>query len=135
MFDHGSLITWLGLIAVAAPVLLLGVLGVPSLANRRLSEEATGKACQVTIITGFLASLTILALMLVHGTRYEAIGVGEWVHIPHYHFSVKLVFDRLSVPFAYLASKVLEKRVEALRKAGDTTQARQLEESLHRYQE
>src|SRR5207244_1887873 len=103
MFDHASLIHLLGLIVLASPLLLLCVLGIASLLNRPLSEEATGTICQATIITGLLASLTVLALMLIHGTRHEAIELGEWVAIPDYHFSLKLVFDRLSVPFAILS--------------------------------
>src|SRR5438128_1273026 len=97
MFDHTTLIDLLGLIALAAPTVLAGVLGVSSLLDRRLSEEATGRACQVAIITGLLASVAVLALMLLHGTRHE------WVVIPGYHFAVKLIFDRLSVPFAILS--------------------------------
>jgi NAD(P)H-quinone oxidoreductase subunit 5 len=104
MFNHASLITLLGLIALASPFALLCVLGVSSLLDRKLSEPATGKACQWAIGTGLMASVTILALMLLHGTRYEAVELGQWVVIPHeYHFSVKLVFDRLSVPFAILS--------------------------------
>jgi NAD(P)H-quinone oxidoreductase subunit 5 len=41
--------------------------------------------------------------MLLDGTRHEPIELGQWVVIPHYHFSAKLVFDRLSVPFAVLS--------------------------------
>jgi NAD(P)H-quinone oxidoreductase subunit 5 len=103
MFEHASLITLLGLVVIAAPVLLLCALGVSSLLDRRLSEEATNRVCQVTMVTGLLAAVAVLALMLVRGTRHEAIELGEWVVIPHYHFSVKVVFDRLSVPFAILS--------------------------------
>ena len=103
MPDHATLITLLGLLALATPVLLLGVLGVSSLLDRRLGEEAIGKACQAAIVTGLLAAVTVLGLMLRHGTRHESIEVGDWVAIPHYHFSVKLIFDRLSVPFAILS--------------------------------
>jgi NAD(P)H-quinone oxidoreductase subunit 5 len=103
MLDHTSLIMLLGLIALAAPVLLLCVLGLSSLLDRRLSEQATSRACQAAIVTGLAASVGVLALMLLHGTRHESIEVGEWVVIPHYHFSVKLVYDRLSVPFAILS--------------------------------
>jgi NAD(P)H-quinone oxidoreductase subunit 5 len=104
MFDHASLIALLGLIALAAPVLLLCVLGLSSLADRRLDEGTTSRACQAATVTGLLASVAVLALMLLDGTRHEAIELGEWVVIPHrYHFSVKLVFDRLSVPFVILS--------------------------------
>src|SRR3954447_7443116 len=104
MFDHASLIAVLGLLALAAPVALLCVLGVSSLFGRKLGESATGTACQWAIGVGLVASAAVLALMLLHGTRYESVAIGEWVAIPHeYHFSVKLVFARLSVPFAILS--------------------------------
>jgi NAD(P)H-quinone oxidoreductase subunit 5 len=57
----------------------------------------------VASVAGLLAALGILALMLLHGTRHEPIDVGHWVAILDYHFSVKLVFDRLSVPFVILS--------------------------------
>jgi NADH-quinone oxidoreductase subunit L len=101
--DHGSLIEALGLIAIAMPVVLLALLGVSSLLDRPLSEDATGKACQVAIATGLLAAVGVLVLMLFAGTRHESIELGEWVVIPDYHFEVKLVFDRLSVPMAILS--------------------------------
>jgi len=103
MFDHSTLIVAAGLTALAAPALLLTILGLATLLERKLSEQATGRACQAAIVTGLLASLTVLGLMLLDGTRRESIGLGEWVVIPGYHFSVKLVFDRLSVPFAILS--------------------------------
>jgi NAD(P)H-quinone oxidoreductase subunit 5 len=103
MFDHAQLIAFLGLVALAAPGALAAVLGVVALAGRRLREETTDRLCAAAIVTGLLASVTVLALMLLHGTRHESIEVGEWVVIPNYHFSVKLVFDRLSVPLAILS--------------------------------
>jgi NAD(P)H-quinone oxidoreductase subunit 5 len=103
MFDHASLIILLGLVVLTAPVLLLTVLGLSSLLGCPLSEDATDKVCKCCIVTGLMASVTVLALMLGHGTRHEEIRLGNWVFIPHYHFSVKLVFDRLSVPMAILS--------------------------------
>jgi NAD(P)H-quinone oxidoreductase subunit 5 len=103
MFDHASLIELLGLIVISMPAALVCVLGLSSLLDRKLSEGATSKVCQATTIVGLLAAVSILALMLLHGTRRESIELGEWIAIPHYHFSVKLIFDRLSVPFAILS--------------------------------
>ena len=96
MTFHATLVTTLGLIALLAPLLLLAALGVASLVSRKLSETATSRLCQVTNIVGLLASVGILVLMLIDDTRYESIALGEWVAIPHYHFSFTLVFDRLS---------------------------------------
>jgi NADH-quinone oxidoreductase subunit L len=102
MLDHRSLIVLLGLIVLAAPTLLVCVLGLSSLLDRRLGETATSRLCQGMIGTGLLAAVGVLALMLLGGTRSEPVELGEWVVIPRYHLSVKLVFDRLSVPFAIL---------------------------------
>jgi NAD(P)H-quinone oxidoreductase subunit 5 len=103
MFDHESLVTLLGLTVIGTPVLLVCLLGLTSLLDRRLGETVTGMACQAAIVTGLAAALGVLILMLAHGTRHEVIELGEWVAIPGYHFSVKLDFDRLSVPFAILS--------------------------------
>jgi len=101
--DHpNALIVALGLIVVGAPILLLCFLGLTSLLKIRVSEVTTGRACQLAILPGLAAAVLILILMLVRGTRYEAIEVGDWVAIPEYDFTVKLVFDRLSLPFAIL---------------------------------
>lgn len=103
MFNHTSLILALGMIVITAPVVLVVVLGVTSLLDRRLSESAISKSCQGSMALGLAASVSVLALMLLHGTRHESIELGNWVAIPGYHFSVKLVFDRLSVPLAILS--------------------------------
>lgn len=97
-----SLPTILGLIVVAAPVLLVAILGVSSLFERRLSEHVITKSVQACILTGLIAALTILGWMLLDGSRRVPIELGHWVAIPHYHFTVKIEFDRLSVPFVIL---------------------------------
>ena len=59
---------------------------------------------QAAIVSGLLAAIAVLAAMLILGTRHVAIDVGDWVAISDtYHFSIKFVFDRLSVPFAILS--------------------------------
>jgi NAD(P)H-quinone oxidoreductase subunit 5 len=92
----------LGLIVLLAPVVLLAVLGVASLVERPLSEAATGWLVRGTTLAGLLAAVGVLAVMLLQGTRHVTVLTGEWVCVPHYHFSVKLVFDRLSVPLVIL---------------------------------
>jgi NAD(P)H-quinone oxidoreductase subunit 5 len=106
MYDYEQLIQVLGYIVIASPFLLTVLLGVTSLVGRPLTEERTGRACYATIITGLLAAVAILALMLLTDRRREVIDLGAWAHLPgdhHYHFDLKLVFDRLSVPFAILS--------------------------------
>jgi NAD(P)H-quinone oxidoreductase subunit 5 len=40
--------------------------------------------------------------MLAGHTRHEIVNLGNWVHTPEFHFSLKFVYDRLSVPFVIL---------------------------------
>src|SRR5262245_30788432 len=104
IMPHYDLITAvLGWSVVGAPALLVLFLGIASLLKYPLSERAITRSIQVSVIYGLLAAIVMLALMLLTGGRHVAIQLGEWVHIPHYHFSVKIVFDRLSVPFVILS--------------------------------
>ncbi|MBX7073370.1 MAG: oxidoreductase [Pirellulales bacterium] len=103
MLNHASLIVLLGLVALSSPALLFCALGLASLAGHPLSEKVTGRACLAANVLGLVASLGALALMLLHGTRQEVIALGDWVVLPHYHFTVKLIFDRLSVPMVILS--------------------------------
>jgi NAD(P)H-quinone oxidoreductase subunit 5 len=103
MFSHTFLISSLGTVVIAAPVLLVSILGLSWVIDRRLSEAVVGRLCQAVMVAGLLAALGALLLMLLHGTRHEAIELGNWVWVPHYRFSVKLVFDRLSVPLVILS--------------------------------
>jgi NAD(P)H-quinone oxidoreductase subunit 5 len=93
------------MIVVAAPLLLTVILGVSSLLDRVLAEETTARLVSASILSGLAASVVVLASMLVTGTRHVPIDLGNWVVIPpkYYHFSVKFVFDRLSVPLAILS--------------------------------
>jgi len=95
----------LGLLVVMLPALLVLQLGIASVLKLRLSERAINSSVQVVIIIGLLACVAVLTLMLVAGTRHVVIEMGDWVKIPaaQFHFSVKFVFDRLSVPLAILS--------------------------------
>lgn len=94
--------TVFGLIVLLAPVLLFAVLGAGSLIERPLTERATGRLVRLTMATGLLAALGVLALMLFEGTRHVTVLSVEWIGVPHYHFWVKFEFDRLSVPLVIL---------------------------------
>ena len=101
---YEPLLTLLGLTVVVSPLLLTIVLGVSSLVDWKLPEKTSGNLVFLTIVSGLTAAGSVLLLMLATGTRHVAIDVGDWVTIPNlYHFSVKFVFDRLSVPFAILS--------------------------------
>lgn len=95
----------LGLVVVASPAVLLAALGLPMLCGIRLSEDSQGRLTKAGVVTGLLAAVAILALMLATGSRHEPIELGNWVSIEQerFHFHLKFVFDRLSVPFAILS--------------------------------
>lgn len=100
-----QLMTWLGLCVVASPTLLLSIIGLTWLTYRPLSERWIAGLTHAAVVTGLLAALAILGIMLQTGVRVVPIEVGNWVIIPqqHFHFHLKFIFDRLSVPFAILS--------------------------------
>jgi len=102
----------LGLTVIAVPALLVALLGVPFLCGRPLSERSIGRILPAGMFIGLSAALGVLALMLWQGQRVVPLDLGDWISLPahggdgtggHFHFSLKFVFDRLSVPFAILS--------------------------------
>lgn len=99
----------MGSIVVAAPAALVALLGISSLLDRKLSERASAQAIYIATGTGLVAAAGVFFWMIGTGTHHVVVGFGNWVHIeqpapePHYHFAVKFIFDRLSVPFAALS--------------------------------
>jgi len=101
---HASpLMFGLGLCVLLCPVALLVVLGLTSLISRRLAEDTINRFLQVGMIIGLLAAVLMLFLMLPLENPHVPIELGHWVHIPEYHFHLKLIFDRLSIPFVILS--------------------------------
>lgn len=107
MLDYDLLFLGLGRVVVIMPCLAVGVLGISSLLDWRLTERTLNRVLQTAIISGLLAAVAILALMLMLDQRHVVIPFGEWVQFEHehshFHFSVKFVFDRLSVPMTILS--------------------------------
>lgn len=100
-----STLQLLGLIVVVSPAMLLAGLGLPLLCGFRLSEESQGRLTKAGVLIGLIAAVLIVALMLFSGSRHVPIELGNWVSIEqeHFHFHLKFVFDRLSVPMAILS--------------------------------
>jgi len=103
--SQDSLTTILGLTAVGAPAALLAVVGLTALLGRPLGERLTARLTQVAVSIGLAASIGILSVMLLTGSRNIVIDLGNWVALDqqHFHLHVKFIFDRLSVPFAILS--------------------------------
>lgn len=100
-----SFFTLLGYVVVASPALLLVAFGLTSLLAIEISESAMGRLTQVSVVSGLLASVAILILMLMTDNRHVPIEIGNWVVIQeqHFHFHLKFLFDRLSIPFTMLS--------------------------------
>ncbi len=94
----------LGIAIFVSPTVLLGLLGLPLLFGMPLNERWQRILTQAAVVTGLLASTTILLIMLCVGTRHVAVDLGEWVSIPAEGFRFKFVcvFDRLSAPMVIL---------------------------------
>ena len=94
----------LGIITVGAPLLLVLVLGGLRLLSRPISERFISRCVQSAVVTGLIASLCTLAIMLISGEKRVTVDMANWVELGHdYHFAIKIEFDRLSVPFAILS--------------------------------
>lgn len=99
------LLQGLGWLTIAMPALLLAVLGLAPLLGHPLSEQAIARWTEACVVAGLLAAVGILGLMLGTGSRFVPVEIGDWLSLPseHFHFHLKFVFDRLSVPFALLS--------------------------------
>lgn len=96
----------LGEVIVAAPLLLVALLGTASILGRPFRERVIGRMVHLTVAVGLAASIAMLAIMLATDNRHVPVELGNWVkihaHDLDYHFAIKFLFDRLSVPFAIL---------------------------------
>ncbi|OWK37670.1 proton-conducting transporter membrane subunit [Fimbriiglobus ruber] len=100
---------WFEYVVVVTPVALVFALGLPALLNRKLPEPSINRLVQVTTTIGLVASLGVLACMLLLDIQHDILDLGNWVAIHDhgqshgteagFHFLVKFVFDRLSMPF------------------------------------
>lgn len=108
-----------GMIVIGAPALLVVLLGTASLIDRPFSERWISRLVQTAMVMGIVASICALGTMLWTKQLRVPVELGHLValqdtghqsaltdpgHEHHllYHFSFKLEFDRLSVPFAIL---------------------------------
>jgi len=103
MPDHLTVIHWLGNLAVIAPAVLIALLGVPALLGISLSEKRINRFVEATLSLAFASAVGLLVMMWSHGVDHYNVNWGNWVSIPHYHFTIKFVLDWLSVPFLILS--------------------------------
>ena len=95
----------LGAITVLSPACLVAGLGLPGLLGLKLSEKRISFLISLSVLAGVISATSILGCMLFTGIRLVELNVGNWSVIPeeHFHFTVKFVFDRLSIPFLMMS--------------------------------
>ncbi len=78
--------------------------GFPRCSGVKLSETLIARCIYFAVMAGLGSSLVVLAAMLISGDRHVPIELGHWIKLPEqdFHFHLKFVFDRLSVPFVIL---------------------------------
>ncbi|MCY2985651.1 MAG: proton-conducting transporter membrane subunit [Planctomycetota bacterium] len=123
----------MALLVVASSATLLLVLGMTSLFRSPLRERAVATAVQLSSLVGLTASMGMLAFMLSNNLHDYPVDLGDWVTLGHsnsalqsdhsqlsptlessddkshddpsmhFHLRLKLVFDRLSIPFLIMS--------------------------------
>lgn len=98
-------VTWLGFGCIAFPAMLLLALGGAGLLAIRIRESIVVFLTQWSVGLGLFCALGILLEMLRSGQRFVTIDLGDWVSIDqeHFHFHIRFIFDRLSIPFLVLS--------------------------------
>lgn len=104
-FDFAHLFTVLSLVVVGSPTALVAVLGIAALLGWPLGEFRTNRLTFLSTVVALTSTLCILAGMLLTDRREVVLEMGNWIAIPeqHFHFHVKFLFDRLSVPMVILS--------------------------------
>ncbi len=99
------MVQFLGFVVVTCPVITLTILGLTGLFLRPLDERSVDRLTKINVSIGLIASLAILAVMLWTGSRLVSIEFGNFVVLnqEHFHFHIKFVFDRLSVPMTIMS--------------------------------
>ena len=100
-----KMVHFLGFIVVTCPVITLAILGLMGLFGKPLDEASVDRLTKINVLLGLSASLTILGVMLWTGSRFESIEFGNFVNLnqEHFHFNIKFVFDRLSIPMTVMS--------------------------------
>jgi NADH:ubiquinone oxidoreductase subunit 5 (subunit L)/multisubunit Na+/H+ antiporter MnhA subunit len=97
--------TMLGMSCVGFTLCALLISGLAALFSIRLSETFVTTITSVCVAASLVCATLMLAVMLVSGSRFVSIDIGNWVSIqkPSFHFHVRVIFDRLSIPFLILS--------------------------------
>lgn len=121
------MLTLAGILVVLSPAVLVALFGISTLLRASVAETVYSRCTAAAVCTGLAAAVWILAAMLITDDRQVEVSLGDWVRIPagaehhageatggsatagshpvdepHFHFTMKFMFDRLSVPFVIM---------------------------------
>lgn len=99
------MLTLCGILVVLPPALLVLGLGLALLLGRPPSERGLARLTQVMVLSGLVGAFGAVATLLVRSEVSFTLDLGPWVELSpaHFHFTIKFLFDRLSLPFLILA--------------------------------
>ena len=99
-------LTWMVLVAVASPAVLLAVLGGASLLNRPLPERWTGGLAAGSMTIAFVALSVALVVLGATGSGPRLISYGAWSSSHEGGIAIDFLVDRLSLGFAALSAAI-----------------------------
>ncbi len=121
------MLTFAGILVVLSPAVLVALFGISTLLRTPVGETVYSRCTAAAVSTGLASAVWILVAMLMTDDRQVEVSLGDWVRIPaaaeqhageppggaggvspraldepHFHFTMKFMFDRLSVPFVIM---------------------------------
>jgi NAD(P)H-quinone oxidoreductase subunit 5 len=121
------MLTFAGILVVLSPAVLVALFGISTLLRTPVGETIYSRCTAAAVSTGLAAAVWILVAMLMTDDRQVEVNLGDWVRIPaaaehhageppgggagvspqipdepHFHFTMKFMFDRLSIPFVIM---------------------------------
>ncbi|MBA4031683.1 MAG: oxidoreductase [Planctomyces sp.] len=103
MIDPVELLAYLATAIIAAPLLLVLILGSLAIIGTIPSERCTTRLVQGLIGISFLATVAATGIMILYGIPRKSVILSDWIILGHdYHFVLKILLDPLSIVFALL---------------------------------
>ncbi len=104
MIGWETLLFILSMISLISPLVLVLFLGLVALAGLETSEETVSRFAFFTITAGLLSTIGLVIAFSLGSQSEIPVELGHWVNLPeqHFHFHIKLLLDKLSLPFLLL---------------------------------
>lgn len=104
MIGWESLLFTLAMISLISPFVLVLFLGMVALAGLETSEETVSRFTFVSIFSGLVSTIGLVIAFSLGSQAEIPVELGHWVNLPeqHFHFHIKLLLDKLSLPFLLL---------------------------------